>query len=289
MGSSAIAMASSSARFWPYASDEAGAPARSASPTCSSSSMARSLNVGHAGDRAPPLLAHAGRAGEGELEVLAQRHRLEEARDLEGARDAERCDLLGGPAGDVLAVEQDGAGRRREEAGEQVEERGLARSVGSDEGVDRAAGDRQVDLRDGAETAELLGQGPGLEQRGTRQDLHLLVRRARVSGCRAVPVGVTSGDDSGKSGKLRQSLGGRPAERTVGTHTPDAVLWARTHEPAADRAAPVRSRGLDRCDRSAEAVPVGPQRYPRKVRKLGKPEGSPRDDGGLTGSGGRRT
>src|SRR6478752_4020286 len=100
------------------------------------------LERGHAGDRAPPLLAHAGRAGEGQLEVLAQGHRLEEARDLEGARDAERCDLLRGLAGDVLTVEEHGAGRRGQEAGEQVEERGLARTVWSDERVDGSLFDR---------------------------------------------------------------------------------------------------------------------------------------------------
>src|SRR6478735_9743240 len=156
---------------------------------------------GHPLDRAPPLLAHPGRAGEGELEVLAQRHLLEEARDLEGAGDAERGDLLRGLAGDVLAVEEDGAGRRGEEAGEQVEQGRLAGAVGPDERVDRALRDRQVDAGDRREPSELLGQGSGLAQRGTRQDLHLLVRRAALSWCRPVADGGASRRSDPASGR----------------------------------------------------------------------------------------
>ena len=50
-----------------------------------------------------------------------------------------------------------------EEAGEQVEQRGLAGAVGADERVDGALGDGEVDVGDRPEAAELLGQGAGLQ------------------------------------------------------------------------------------------------------------------------------
>ena len=63
-------MASSSARFWPYASDAAGAPGAVGEPDLLEQLHGAVLEPGHPADRAPPLLAHAGGAGERELEVL---------------------------------------------------------------------------------------------------------------------------------------------------------------------------------------------------------------------------
>ena len=122
--------------------------------------------------------------------MLAQRELVEEAGDLEGAGDPERRDLLGLLAGDVLAVEDDLARGRGEEPGEEVEEGRLAGAVGAHEGVDRAGPDDEVDLGDGPEAAELLGQGARLEH-GCRclVHLHLLVPApARRSGCRMAPA-----------------------------------------------------------------------------------------------------
>ena len=118
-------------------------------------------------------------------------HLVEEAGDLERPGDPEVGDLLGLATGDVLAAEQDLARGRREEAGQQVEQRGLAGAVGADERVDGALGDAEADVGDRAEAAELLGQLAGLEQgsccgrAGVAGHRHLLVR-----------LGATVGDPS---------------------------------------------------------------------------------------------
>ncbi|MNT48544.1 hypothetical protein D3C72_1853280 [compost metagenome] len=57
-------------------------------------------------------------------------------------------------ARDVDAVEQNGAGGRLQELGQQVEAGGLARAVRPDQGVDRAAAYIQVDFTDGSKASE---------------------------------------------------------------------------------------------------------------------------------------
>jgi hypothetical protein len=62
--------------------------------------------------------------------ILDHAHALEDAQHLEGARDAEPRDRVRLLAGDILPVEQNaGAGFRLVDAGNQVEERALARAV----------------------------------------------------------------------------------------------------------------------------------------------------------------
>ena len=60
----------------------------------------------------------------------------------------------GGRRGDVLAREDDAPGIRRLEAGNQVEQRGLARAVRADHRGDAAVGDLEIDGIDGDQPAE---------------------------------------------------------------------------------------------------------------------------------------
>src|SRR5680860_351754 len=115
--------------------------------------------------RAPEVQAKTGRAGQCQLEVLEAGQLVEEAGDLEGPGDPEVSDLLRCLARDVFAAEEDCAGGRRQESGQQVEERGLSRTVGSDQGVDGALGAGEVDSVDRPEALEVLGQTTCLQQR----------------------------------------------------------------------------------------------------------------------------
>src|SRR5882672_7703450 len=71
-------------------------------------------------------------------------------------------------AGDVIAVEHDASRTRRERAGEEVEERGLAGAVRPDDRVQRADLDAQAHRVHRGERAEALGQALGLEKRHMR-------------------------------------------------------------------------------------------------------------------------
>src|SRR6185295_19541094 len=59
--------------------------------------------------RAPEPHAQASGAGQGQLEMLETGQLVEEAGDLEGPRDPEEGNLLGGLAGDVVAAVEDRA------------------------------------------------------------------------------------------------------------------------------------------------------------------------------------
>src|SRR5215469_855702 len=69
----------------------------------------------------------------------------EDVGDLVGPGDALVRDPVGGEPGDVSAVEQDMPGRRTLDTGQAVEERALARSVGSDNCADLVAPGCEVD------------------------------------------------------------------------------------------------------------------------------------------------
>ena len=176
-GSSARARASSRARFWPYASEPASTPgpvgeadlleqvhARGGGTGASASGSART------GSPSPVGEARASSTWS------TQRHLVEQAGDLERAGHAEVDDLLRAEPGDVAVAEVDRARGGGQEAGEQVEQGGLAGAVRADQGVHAALGDVEVDALHGGEAAELLGQGAGLEQRRVLGHLHLLVR-----------------------------------------------------------------------------------------------------------------
>jgi hypothetical protein len=88
--------------------------------------------------------------------VLERGHVLEEADVLKCSADAELGDGVRRLAGHVAARELDPAGRRLVDPGEHVEERGLARAVRADQADDRAGRDREVDVVDRDQPAELL-------------------------------------------------------------------------------------------------------------------------------------
>ena len=69
----------------------------------------------------------------------------------------------------VLAVEADGAGGRRVDAGDHVEDRGLARAVGSDQRVDRAGRHAEADIVHRAQAAEALAEAGELEPRAAHR------------------------------------------------------------------------------------------------------------------------
>ena len=97
-------------------------------------------------------------------DVVDHRHRLETLHHLEGARDAARAALRRRQLGDVLAGEQDRALRRRQHAGDDVEQRRLAGAVRADQTDDFAAPDRNRDVAVRDEAAESLPDVVGFEQ-----------------------------------------------------------------------------------------------------------------------------
>jgi hypothetical protein len=82
-------------------------------------------------------------------DVFERRHRRDEMERLED--EAELAAAQGGQSvlahrGDLLAVDEDAAGGRRVEPGDEAEQRGLARARGADDGDELPVGDGQVKL-----------------------------------------------------------------------------------------------------------------------------------------------
>jgi hypothetical protein len=90
--------------------------------------------------------------------VLAAGEVLEEAGDLERPCQPASGHRLWRQPGDVLVERDDLAGRGPQEAGEEVEQRGLAGAVGPHEGVHSALMHLEVDAVDRAEAPERLAQ-----------------------------------------------------------------------------------------------------------------------------------
>ena len=76
-----------------------------------------------------------------DLNVILHRHGIEQADVLEGTGNTHAVDLIDRLARGVLAVEQDGTVRGLVHLGEQVEDRGLAGTVGADETGDLSLAD----------------------------------------------------------------------------------------------------------------------------------------------------
>ena len=85
--------------------------------------------------------------------------------DLERTHQAHARHLGRRRGGDVLAEKFDPAGARRQELGEQVEDRGLAGAVRPDQRLDLAGIDVEVDAVDGDEAAEIAPQAAGGQHR----------------------------------------------------------------------------------------------------------------------------
>ncbi len=89
----------------------------------------------------------------------------EQAGDLERARHAERGALVARPVGHVLPEQKNLARRHRKNAGNQIEQRGLAGAVGADDGLAVAGHDAQRDVARGLQATETLAQILELEDR----------------------------------------------------------------------------------------------------------------------------
>src|SRR5205814_3681697 len=102
-------------------------------------------------------------------EVVEERERQAEPRTLEGTGDAGLVDRLRREVGDRHLAEARLAARRGKDAGEDVEEGRLARSIGADEPEDLAFLDLQVEAVESDDAAEFAGEPVAAEQRSHRQ------------------------------------------------------------------------------------------------------------------------
>ena len=114
--------------------------------------LLRQAPVEHAREHAR---AHAHVAAE--HQVVEHGQAAEQGDVLEGARDAERGDVARLLLGDVAAFEHDAAGVGLVEAGDHVQQRGLAGAVGADDGEDAAAWHVERHVLHGGDAAETLG------------------------------------------------------------------------------------------------------------------------------------
>ena len=169
VGSTMSARAISSSLRWP--------PDRLPAKSCSlASSLKRAQQVAgplvdllllagpDAGDqRAEEVLALL--AGRAQAHVVEDRQLRQRLGELEGADHAAAGDLVRRHAGQVLALERPGALVGPVEAGEQVEEGGLAGAVRADERGDDAALHLEVVDLDGGQAAEAAGHAVGDQDR----------------------------------------------------------------------------------------------------------------------------
>jgi hypothetical protein len=94
----------------------------------------------------------------GGLDVLEHRELREDIGALEGAAHAEPTEIVGGDARHLALVEAHAARVGAEVAGDEIEQRGLARAVGTDDGADRSTGHVEADAPHGEEAVEALAQ-----------------------------------------------------------------------------------------------------------------------------------
>src|SRR5690606_15304091 len=97
-------------------------------------------------------------------DVLEHRHLAEQPDVLEGAGDAGLGNLVRFAPHHLLAVEADGAALRLVEAGDAVEERGLAGAVRSDEAGDGASRDAEIDAVEDGVAGKAEGEAGELQQ-----------------------------------------------------------------------------------------------------------------------------
>src|SRR5262249_32636363 len=111
---------------------------------------------------------------DGDHEVLQHRHADEGLRNLEAARDAQSRPSVGREARDLLAGEHDPTRVGLERPADAIDERRLARTVGTDETETLALPDPELARAERLEAAEALGHVPHFEK---RLDAHALRRR----------------------------------------------------------------------------------------------------------------
>src|SRR5207249_8121767 len=100
-----------------------------------------------------------------EHEVVDDGHAPEERNVLKGAGHAQGGDAGGREPGELVAVETDGPLLRVKDAADAVQQGGLARTVGTDDGQDLALLDVEADAADGLDAAERLRDVADLDER----------------------------------------------------------------------------------------------------------------------------
>ncbi len=206
-GSSASARAISSSRCLPYGRLRASSFAAYARPTNCSSENARS--------RAPASSRRARgvcrptstrfaveRVMQADEHVLERGHLAEQLHVLERPCDARQRDLRRRLAADLLVAVHDRARGRRVDAGQHVHHRALAGAVRSDQSVDRAAADRQVDVVERLQSAELHQHAAHVEDRPAGVDVRRRVDRLAVR--RRVGLRRVDRDADGSSTEIEQ-------------------------------------------------------------------------------------
>ena len=149
--------------------------------------------------------------------VLERREIVEEPDVLEGARDPHACDAIRRRVLQLRTLEAETALLLAIDAGEDVEEGGLARAVGADEPVDLALADRERNLGERGEAAEALGDALDLEKRGHgrgggRGVSHSWAPRARASSP-ARAGAPRDGTASSPPSRARRAACGSPRDR----------------------------------------------------------------------------
>jgi hypothetical protein len=120
-----------------------------------------------------PVLAHVGQEAEGMAAMgldgqrdIGERAELAQHRgDLERTAEPQLDAGVGRQPRHVAAGEVDGARIGREIAGDLADQGGLARAIGTDQGVDLARAHVDGDVVGGDQAAEALDQAVGREQR----------------------------------------------------------------------------------------------------------------------------
>jgi len=98
-------------------------------------------------------------------DIVLHRKRRERPHQLEGAADAAAADLVGRKAVDAFAGEGNRSSVGREGPGNDVEQRGLARSVRADHRKDRALGDAKAHVVDREQPTKALANSINREKR----------------------------------------------------------------------------------------------------------------------------
>ncbi len=124
----------------------------------------RPRGVQRAEDRADRLLAEL--AGDADHHVVERGQVGEQPQVLEGARDAGVHDRLRPQAVEPAAAKRDAALVRLQEAGDDVEDRGLARAVRTDQAGDAALLDGEAAILQRMQSAEAMVEAGDLQIRG---------------------------------------------------------------------------------------------------------------------------
>ncbi|MNT49447.1 hypothetical protein D3C72_1863030 [compost metagenome] len=91
-------------------------------------------------------------------EVVQHGGHVKQRRGLKSARHAQARHLVGTQRRHVAPIQRHRARRRPVRAADEVEERGLARTVGADDGVDLARLDGGADVVDRRQAAKTFGE-----------------------------------------------------------------------------------------------------------------------------------